>query len=160
MIFQFLRRPDSSESVLFASSGCWLFEVDGRNSSKLSQLKALIHPDDRQAYEQSVAVSAATLQPWIWEGRIVLPSGRLKWLQCASRPEQQPNGDILWDGLLMDVTERKQVEQACEQQKRQRERAIAFRSIVSSTQVITAVPVMLIGQWSLSAMKVRQFPAI
>jgi len=102
MIFQFLRRPDSSESVLFASSGCWkLFEVDTRNSSKLSQLKALIHPDDRQAYEQSVAVSAATLQPWIWKA-IVTPSGRLKWLQCASRPEQQPNGDILWDGLLMD----------------------------------------------------------
>jgi PAS domain S-box-containing protein len=120
MIFQFLRRPDGSELVLFASSGCReLFEVEpAETQADFSQLKALIHPDDHQTYEQSVLASAATLQPWTWEGRIIAPSGKLKWLQCASRPERQPNGDILWDGLLMDITERKHLEEASERERR------------------------------------------
>ena len=36
---------------------------------------------------------------------------RVKWLQGASKPEKQANGDIVWDGLVMDVTELKQTQQ-------------------------------------------------
>jgi PAS domain-containing protein len=32
-------------------------------------------------------------------------------VQGSSRPERQPNGDIVWDGLLIDITSRKQAEQ-------------------------------------------------
>src|SRR5262249_2154127 len=37
--------------------------------------------------------------------------GTLKWFQGASRPERQANGDILWDGFLLDITAHKQAEE-------------------------------------------------
>lgn len=115
MIYQFLQRPDGSRSVLYASSGCReLLELEPSSVEAVFHTE-LIYPDDREAYEQSVALSAATLQPWHWEGRIVTHSGFLKWIQCASRPERQPNGDILWDGVVMDITQRKQAEEELRQ---------------------------------------------
>ena len=113
MIFQFLQRRDGSRSVLYASSGCReLYEVEPEEiQADFHVLSNLIYPDDRNAYEQSVAASAATGEPWQWQGRIVTPSGQLKWIQGVSRLEQQSNGDLLWDGVLMDVTERKQAEE-------------------------------------------------
>src|SRR5262249_20799322 len=70
-----------------------------------------VHPDDRAAFHESIAISAQTLLPWRWEGREIL-NGTVKWFEGASRPERQTNGDILWDGLLMAITEHKQAEEA------------------------------------------------
>ncbi|MEP0859351.1 PAS domain-containing protein [Trichocoleus sp. DQ-U1] len=120
MIYQYLRCPDGRESIVCASSGYQeLFELEPENiQANFQLLKDLIHPDDVKGYEESVDISAATLQPWAWEGRIVTPTGKIKWVQCASRPEKQANGDILWDGLLMEVTERKRAEAALERERR------------------------------------------
>ncbi len=113
IIFQFLQRPDGSRSVLYVSSGCRdLFELEPEDVQIDMQLLAdLLHPDDHTTFEQSIATSAATGATWNWEGRIVTPSGKLKWLQGASRLERQLNEDLLWDGLLVDITDRKQVEE-------------------------------------------------
>jgi len=112
MIFQFLQRSDGSRSVLYASSGCReLFELEPEAIQENFQaLSDLIHPDDRDTYEQSVTTSAATGDTWDWQGRIITPSGILKWVQGTSRLERQFNGDLLWDGFLVDITERKQTE--------------------------------------------------
>jgi PAS domain-containing protein len=40
----------------------------------------------------------------------VTPSGKLKWVQGVCRLEQQLSGDLPWDSLLLDITERKQEE--------------------------------------------------
>jgi len=114
IIYQFLRRTDGSMSFPFMSSGCreiFQLEPELLQDNAMALIK-LVHPDDCVSFEESVAASIATLQPWKWEGRFVTASGKLVWLSGASRPEQQANGDILWDGLLMDITERRQTEAA------------------------------------------------
>ncbi|HEY9747327.1 MAG TPA: PAS domain S-box protein, partial [Allocoleopsis sp.] len=113
MIFQFLQRADGSRSVLYASSGCReLYELEPEAIlADFQMLCDLIHPDDREAYEQSIAASAATGEPWNWEGRIVTPSGKLKWVQGTSRLERHRNGDLLWDGVLVDITDHKLAEE-------------------------------------------------
>jgi two-component system, sensor histidine kinase and response regulator len=112
MIYQFLLRPDGSVGFPYVSPSCHeLFGLDPediRNDAKV--LIALIHPDDLAGFEHSVAHSAQTLEPWQWEGRF-FRKGQVRWIQCASRPERQPNGDIVWDGLLMDATQTKQEEE-------------------------------------------------
>jgi signal transduction histidine kinase len=52
----------------------------------------------------------------------------VKWVQGAARPERQANGDILLDGLLIDITERKRIEETVRETKEEAERANAAKS--------------------------------
>ncbi|WP_192881702.1 PAS domain-containing sensor histidine kinase [Nostoc sp. CENA543] len=112
VIFRFLCKPDGSRSVLYVSSG----------SQKLCELtpeviKAdwqalfnILYPEDINSFTESLSVAYATVSPWCWQGRIITPSGQLKWLDCNSHLELQANGDVLWDGLILDITDRKQAQ--------------------------------------------------
>uniref|UniRef100_A0ACD5GUB2 PAS domain-containing protein n=1 Tax=Desertifilum tharense IPPAS B-1220 TaxID=1781255 RepID=A0ACD5GUB2_9CYAN len=75
-------------------------------------LLSLVHPDDWAELEESIVLSAQTLHPWKWEGRCITPSGKVKWVQGASRPELHADGSIVWDGWLMEITDRKQTNAA------------------------------------------------
>lgn len=67
-------------------------------------------PEDRQRLTASLAQSAVSLEPWQLEFRLLLPEG-IRWLEGRAAPQRRPDGGTLWDGLLLDVSERKQVEQ-------------------------------------------------
>jgi PAS domain S-box-containing protein len=112
MVYQFLLHPDGTVEWPFISEGCRaIYEKEPdelrRNPSWVIDI---IHPDDRAEFHRSVAASAETLLPWTWEGRHQLPSGKLRWIQGASRPRRLPDGSTLWDGLVMDITARKEAE--------------------------------------------------
>ncbi|MEG3937080.1 PAS domain S-box protein [Microcoleus sp. S36b_A3] len=117
MIYQCLLRPDGSVSFPYMSlASREMFELEAEAVVQNSALLVdLVHPDDRQNYYESIGVSAQSLQPWQWEGRLVLPSGKIRWFQTNSRPEAKENGDILWDGITIDVTDRKQAELALQE---------------------------------------------
>lgn len=82
----------------------------------------LIHPEDLSAFLVSVSCAVEHFLPWYWEGRIVTPSGQLKWIQGSSQAQHSPEG-AAWDGLLVDITDRKQAEAFLRQQT-QRERLV------------------------------------
>ncbi|WP_416675696.1 PAS domain S-box protein [Egbenema bharatensis] len=111
-IFRYLLRPDGTDGVLYMSPGCSrLWEVNAEAVvADASILWQMIHPEDLPAMYESVMESARTLQPWAYVWRIRTPSGQEKWLEAAGRPIQQPNGDVLWDTLILDVSDRKQAE--------------------------------------------------
>ncbi len=119
MIYQFVLYPDGSMTFPYVSPYCKeIFEVEPEQVQKNGYLiVAQVHPDNEVSFLTSVMESAQTLQPWIWEGKFITPSGEIKWIAGASRPEKLPNGNILWDGLLMDVSKRKQAETALAQAK-------------------------------------------
>ncbi|MHC5827564.1 MAG: PAS domain-containing protein, partial [Nostoc sp.] len=99
--------------VPYVSSGCeYLYELEPEAlQTDFQVLYKLIHPQDIKAFRESIAVCRTTLTPWHWEGRIITPSGKLKWIQGTSQPELQAEGDFLWNGLVMDITDRKQAEE-------------------------------------------------
>jgi len=111
MVYQFMLHPDGSIAWPFVSEGCrelYGVEAEAIQLNPLLPLDA-IHPDDRDELDRSVAASAATLLPWQWEGRLRLASGKIAWIQGAARP-QRVDGGTLWDGLVMDITARKEAE--------------------------------------------------
>ncbi len=114
MLYQFKLGADNKFSFPYISSGCFeIYELlPGEINADASLFISCIHRDEREDFERSMASSARNLKPWRWEGRIVLTSGKTKWIQTASRPQKQEDGSIVWDGVVMDVTPLKQAEKA------------------------------------------------
>ncbi|MEG4346638.1 AAA family ATPase [Microcoleus sp. A003_D6] len=112
MIYQIRLAPDGSISVPYVSSGCaTLYEVTPEElMTGAKDFQAMQHPDDRPRITQAFIHSAQTLTPFKHEWRIVTPSGNLKWIQVASRPELQADGSIVWDGMTIDISDRKRAE--------------------------------------------------
>ncbi|BAY37776.1 hypothetical protein NIES2111_21170 [Nostoc sp. NIES-2111] len=122
VIYQYVLHPDGTDGILYVSPGCRnLWELEPQEIERdVAATWRMVHPEDLPAMQESVVVSAETLQPWNWQWRIITPSGRQKWLQASSRPQQQANGDIIWDGLILDVSEK----QAALHERQQAEEAM------------------------------------
>jgi PAS domain S-box-containing protein len=111
MIYQFNLTPEGEKKFTYVSSGCR--EIYEREPEYLQEntdsMFSSIYADDLGKMLESVEISGTTLQPWRMEWRQVMPSGIMKWLQGASRPEKQADGTIVWDGLVLDITELKRI---------------------------------------------------
>ncbi len=114
MLFQFQLHPNGEMSFPYVSSGC--YEIYGLQPEQIqadaNSIVSTVHPNDLKAFKTSLAISAKNLKPWQHEGRIVLSSGEVKWIQSRSRTEKLENGTILWHGVILDITERKQAQKA------------------------------------------------
>ncbi|MFN6529869.1 AAA family ATPase [Nostoc sp. ChiSLP03a] len=112
MVYQFRLAVDGSTSTPYVSSGC--FELYGLEPELVMagthSLYAMNHPDDRPAIAEAIAYSAQNLTPFEEEWRIILPSGTVKWIQSAARPELQADGAIIWDGVVIDISNGKEAE--------------------------------------------------
>ena len=114
IVYRLVLRLNIGLSLLFVSRGC--VDLYGLEPEEMQRRAVAglypVHPDDKEGHLQSMAASAATLEPWNWQGRILRhPTGEIRYVQEAAKPTRKPNGDIVWDGLILDITDRKQAEE-------------------------------------------------
>ncbi len=119
VVHQFIRRVDGSAEFPFVSDACReILELEpAALQARANAYFELVYPEDRAVYEQAAAAAIASLTTLDWEGRYLTPSGRLKWVHLSSHPERMANGDIHWDGVILDITARKHTESALRQAK-------------------------------------------
>ncbi|MFA6363895.1 PAS domain S-box protein [Methanoregula sp.] len=82
-----------------------------------------IHPDDLNALltlNRETFAHERSPQPhsFEWNGRVIT-GGATRWIHIESLPVPQENGDVLWDGIVTDITERKRAEDALQQANKQ-----------------------------------------
>jgi PAS domain S-box-containing protein len=65
----------------------------------------VIHPEERVEVIKLNQDGILSCQPFNWKGRIVFEE-TVKWMHIMSSPDQLENGDILWHGIIIDITER------------------------------------------------------
>ena len=130
-LYIFVQHPDGSVNMEYISPLCR--EIQELEPEEIQNNSALfyeqMHPDDRSSHFEAIVKSATNLEPFSHEWRIVTPSGKLKWLQGYSRPELRENGDIVWHGIIIDTSDRKQAEQELKQAKEAAEAANKTKSI-------------------------------
>jgi len=67
------------------------------------------HPDDRPHLDATMAAAFLAVAPWDCEFRISVDGG-IRWLRGSALPTTIGGGEILWDGVLVDVTATKSAE--------------------------------------------------
>jgi predicted ATPase/signal transduction histidine kinase/tRNA A-37 threonylcarbamoyl transferase component Bud32 len=112
VIYRYVLHPDGSDAFAYVSPICQdVFEVTPQECLQdTTNIWQMVYEDDLSCFKSSLAESAKNLTPQSWEGRIITPSGKLKWIQKISRPELQINGNIIWDGVAIDISDRKKTE--------------------------------------------------
>jgi PAS domain S-box-containing protein len=92
-----------------------IYDITGINAQEImADLNIFIstqHPDDLDNYIQSIVTAVTDLTPWHYEGRLIRPDGNIKWWQGDSRPTQNTKGEIVFCGVIIDITERKFMEE-------------------------------------------------
>ncbi len=70
----------------------------------------LVHIDEREGLKAAIRESALTMKVYQYECRVVLPSGKVRWVSTLAKPQPQADGSIIWYGCLSDISDRKQIE--------------------------------------------------
>jgi two-component system, NtrC family, sensor kinase len=111
MIYQFSLDPKTGQgSFTFASN--YSFRIYGLSpqvlcSMPLEELSRKIHPEDTASFQTKLLGSATSMSDFIWEGRLQNITGDYLWVKAVSSPRLSDNGKIIWDGVMMDITEQK-----------------------------------------------------
>jgi diguanylate cyclase (GGDEF)-like protein/PAS domain S-box-containing protein len=99
-----------------------------------------LHPDDRQRVLKKSSETRATGQPFSVEYRLIARDGRIIWVSDdAIIVRDEENQPLVWQGMLFDITARKQAEQWLEGQKRVLEQIAQGAPLASILELIAQV---------------------
>ncbi len=115
-------QPPEGGMGSFAFMSRRFLELTGltREEAEADPLKgfACVHPDDYEAWVALNAACFAKKTNFFGETRVVV-NGDIRWIFAESRPRTLQNGSTVWEGVLSDITERKQAEQELLETNRQ-----------------------------------------
>jgi PAS domain S-box-containing protein len=114
VIFQLRMRNDGTNYLAYVSPRAG--EIFGAPVDPLDpdwDFLTNIHPEDRPGLLASLSQSIAEHTDWNFQGRIVSLTGEIKWFQGISS-SSQVGEELVFDGLMLDITRRKKAEQELE----------------------------------------------
>ncbi len=88
-----------------------------------------IAPEDRDRVAALEAKALAELTSFRDEVKFLLPSGKLRWSLMSSSPRRLNDGKMVWDGIEIDITERKKSEEERDRMQQQLMHARKMESI-------------------------------
>jgi PAS domain S-box-containing protein len=118
-VYQYHQTATGEQRFLFMSQGVFdLLELTpAQTISNIQTVYDLMPPDQLSPFAASVQASATSLQPWNYEFGVRTAIQQVsKWIAGFSVPLPQPDGSIIWSGILLDISDRKCTEEAIQQQ--------------------------------------------
>jgi signal transduction histidine kinase len=109
MACQIQVKADGAIVFPYVSEGCVaLFGITPQElQDNPSLFLNLIHPDDVAAFHSTLQQSAQTMCFWSWEGRVLLPQDKVKWISLGATPQQDKNAMLRWEGIMLNITQSK-----------------------------------------------------
>ncbi|QSE98359.1 PAS domain S-box protein [Fulvivirga lutea] len=111
VIYEYEEIGENPHTFRYISEGCQ--DMFGFSPEEILANSALlenrIHSEDIDSYRQSMRNSEFGARNWAWQGRIVV-NNVTKWIEGKSSPTKLNDGSIVRYGLLLDITDKKEVE--------------------------------------------------
>jgi len=105
------RRPGTARFTYLSAGARRVLGVPGaeliRDPASVSRF---LSPEDIARVSNHLAASAREMSPWNMEAELHLGDGAAIWVRISAKPRIDAEGEIVWDGSLFDITERKRVE--------------------------------------------------
>ncbi len=116
LVFRWILKSDGSLLFDFVSDNCRsMFGLEPDQLREDPQiLIGRLDAADRAELYRLLAESAGGLIPLEWTGGGCWENQK-RWFRAVARPERLPSGDTLWDGLMLDMTDYRRIEQQVEQ---------------------------------------------
>ncbi|MBL1211347.1 ATP-binding protein, partial [Geminocystis sp. GBBB08] len=127
MVFQFGCDFEENYFITFASKAVNdIFEFTQEEVIKdVNTIFNLIEPNQLSEFYQVLNLSRQYLTEFHYDFQITTPSGKHKYIRINSLPQKLPDGSVIWNGVIIDITIEKQREVAL------RENALLQRAINS-----------------------------
>ena len=133
VVFQLLVKPDYSYSTEFVSqkkSG--IFGLDVPPEDFFAEFFSRIPADEKQPMLDSLMDAIKNAKKFYWEGRYKRPSGETIWFSESAIPYIEGD-NIIFCGMLMDITERKQWESTLQNSERR------FKELFNEAPVVYVI---------------------
>ncbi|MBI4183221.1 MAG: EAL domain-containing protein [Proteobacteria bacterium] len=113
VIFRRILSPDGRVSYPYVSPRVseYLNLTADEIAADPGKLFSLVHPDDLALFREVVNRSAAQLSALDFTVRVGFPGGSRRWIRGLSHPRRMEGGEIVWDGIWLDVTAQKEAEE-------------------------------------------------
>jgi signal transduction histidine kinase/ActR/RegA family two-component response regulator len=111
IIFQWIVRKDGSTNLAYVSES--IREI-GLNAEELKndplKVFSFFQKEDKKRLLASIAEAARSTGHLNWDGPVTI-NNITRWHRCLAYARKQDNGDNIFDGLILDVTENKKAEE-------------------------------------------------
>ena len=118
-----LKNNENNPYVLDFASDRY-YEILGISKSEIEKNPSVftkyLSDEDLKSFTKANTLANKKLQPFRWEGRLVIRNN-VKWIRFESMPRKLQNGDVIWTGILYDITEWRQTEAELAQSRLQLE---------------------------------------
>ena len=114
IVFRRIRYPDGHDGMPYV--GGRAKEILGITAEDLMKnpglARNILDPDDLALWQETQKISAENLEAYDIEARVQSADGGTKWIRSLAHPCRGKNGEIIWDGIVLDISEQKQTEEA------------------------------------------------
>ncbi len=98
---------------------------EAKAMTSLAQFAAYLQPEDLERWSAVVRRSAETLEPTDLTVRMTGGDGIRRWVRSIARPHRREDGAVVWDGVNLDITAQKEIEERFREREEMLQAAIA-----------------------------------
>lgn len=132
MVYQVVVSASGKRQFSFVAENC--IEINGISATEVLNNPAVLYemmlPDYRQAFIEAEEAALQKGERFDYMVPMKKSRGEVRWYRISSAPRSGHNGDTLWDGIQVDITERINAESAQKQAVAEKEHLAAEREAV------------------------------
>lgn len=125
-VFEYTLFPNGNRDFTYFSPYCeTIFETDSKILlSGIHPIESYVHEEDRSAFVKDFQRWLTHAEAFQWEGRVVTPTGKCKWVEAIGTPTRMEDGRVVWVGLFTDQTHQKEMERINRENKQRLDLAL------------------------------------